>query len=333
MAEQKIAAAELRKIDWLAGSPLGIAVYAAGELPTRVNDDLLEIIFCLRGSVKFSYVYEEFTLNPGEYISVDKDAYFLTDGSADNLCASVYLDLPRYREQYPYILTTLFICEGCESAMSDYPQGYPAGSHQLLKGLLISLLAYFCGRTEIPGRTTEEVYRRYADALLELLVTRFTIFHYYLGETIADRRVHRMMQKMAAYLYEHAKEDLTIRDLAREFNYSPGYVSKFLRSSGVSFRNQLIYLRAIISERYLLFSDMTIAAIAEECGFSDPKYFYRAMRRLYGCTPKEFREYYRRSRETRIEMREATDIAPCLDGILERHYYSLFQPDFLQKRH
>ena len=81
------------------GTPLSIGVYSVEKVPTKINEKgVLEIIFCLKGSVKFSYAYEEFTLHAGEYISVDKDAYYLYDGQ-DNMCVSLYFDLLQYEEK------------------------------------------------------------------------------------------------------------------------------------------------------------------------------------------------------------------------------------------
>ena len=73
-------------------TPLSISVYSVKDKPLNMHDDgILEIIFCLSGSVKFAYAYEEFTLNAGEYVSVDKDAYYLY--SSNQICA------------FPFILT------------------------------------------------------------------------------------------------------------------------------------------------------------------------------------------------------------------------------------
>ena len=43
--------------------PLSISVYAVKDKSLHMHDaGMLEIIFCLTGTVKFSYAYEEFTL-------------------------------------------------------------------------------------------------------------------------------------------------------------------------------------------------------------------------------------------------------------------------------
>ena len=97
------------KREQIGDSPLYISLYSVRQTATRINErGTLEIIFCLKGSVKFTYAYEEFTLHEGEYISVDKDAYYLYEGK-DNICVSFYIDLNRYTDRYPFISSSMFI--------------------------------------------------------------------------------------------------------------------------------------------------------------------------------------------------------------------------------
>lgn len=78
----------MKQIKQIGDTPLRISVYSVEQMPTVVHDEgILEIIFCLKGSVKLFYVYEEFLLEEGDFISVDKEAYYLYDGK-DNICVS-----------------------------------------------------------------------------------------------------------------------------------------------------------------------------------------------------------------------------------------------------
>ena len=126
------------KIRRIGDTPLSISVYSVEEAPTKINDRvILEIIFCLKGRVRFSYAYEEFTLHAGEYISVDRDAYYLY-GDGNNLLVSFYFDLACYKSKYPFICNNLFVCEGLAETAMDYPRE----EHRRLKGMLIALLKF-----------------------------------------------------------------------------------------------------------------------------------------------------------------------------------------------
>jgi mannose-6-phosphate isomerase-like protein (cupin superfamily) len=54
-------------ISWIANTPLGIKIRNIEFVPTHMHEDIVEIIFCLKGNVKFSYGYETFTLSTGEF--------------------------------------------------------------------------------------------------------------------------------------------------------------------------------------------------------------------------------------------------------------------------
>ena len=60
-------------------TPLSISIYSVTSSPTHINDpDILEIVLCLKGCVNFSCGYDDFTLMPGEYVVVDRDAFSYT---------------------------------------------------------------------------------------------------------------------------------------------------------------------------------------------------------------------------------------------------------------
>lgn len=94
---------------------MGYSVYSAKSLSTQLQEDVLEIIMCMKGSIKFSYAYEEFTLREGDFISVDKDAYYLDEGK-NNICISIYIRLEPFYDRYPGTRKSMFICEGMKGA-------------------------------------------------------------------------------------------------------------------------------------------------------------------------------------------------------------------------
>ena len=94
---------EERKISWFEGTPLGISIYSAERIPTQLHDEnILEIIFCLKGEIILSYGYEDIPLRAGEFVSIDKDAYYLCDGE-DTICISFYINLNRFEAKYEFI--------------------------------------------------------------------------------------------------------------------------------------------------------------------------------------------------------------------------------------
>lgn len=297
-------------------TPLSISVYSVEKAPTKINEKgILEIIFCLKGSVRFSYAYEEFTLHAGEYISVDKDAYYLYDGE-DNVCVSLYFDLLQYEWKYPFIGNNLFVCEG----LAESSLRFPTPEHERLKGMMIALLKFILEDGE------EAKISEVTGKIVDMFIAHFDIFFFHSGEKFGEKSgdVLEKLHEVNDYLHRHMREKITIGDLAARMNFTEGYMSEYIRKMSVGFRGMLSYIRANASESLLLQTDKTILEISEECGFSDVKYYYSAFRKWYNCTPKQFRDQYGRASEEKLRYFELDDISGLIDDMMKRHYMQMY---------
>ena len=320
----------MRKIQQIGATPLSISVYSVEQAPTTLHEKgMLEIIFCLKGSVKFSYAYEEFTLHAGEYISVDKDAYYLHDGN-DNICVSLYFDLNRYKEKYSFICDNLFVCEG----LAETTMEYPTPQHNQLKGMMIALLKFLMenntdsstgsGAENSLDPVAESCAAAAAEKIIDLFVECFDVFFFHVQNLSPSDEQFRRTREINQYIRLHVKEKITVEDVANEFNFTPGYISEFLRKNSVGFREMLAYIRANESEHLLLNTDKTIVEISEECGFSDVKYYYSAFKKWYRCTPKQFRDHYGKVKEENLESLELQDIEGIINNLMTTHYMETF---------
>ena len=301
----------------IGNTPLSVNIYSVNQTATKLhNVGTLEIIFCLKGSVKFSYAYEEFTLHAGEFISVDRDASYLYDGK-DNLCVSFYLDMRRYEEKFTGISSRLFICEGIEG--HKVPE--LVGEYDKLKGLMIIILKH------LSMGTNHKTIFGCVDDIIDVFHSSFDILCYHAGKSIKDGEVTDRIYSAAWYMYEHQKENITVKDVAEKLGLTENYVSKYFSKHALGFRKTLSYLRASESEWYLLNTDKTIIEISEECGFSDVKYYYAAFKEWYKCTPKQFRERYRNENEEDVEILDIDSVKNILDTMLIDHYMQLFTPN------
>ena len=161
-------------IPWIPETPLGIRMRQIDYVHTHRHEDVLEIIFCLRGSVKFSYAYEEFTLEAGDFISVDKDAHFLFDGTEDNISVSFYIDLQKCSAKYPYLTSLLFVCESTKAVKRMLSQQ----RYSQLKGRLIALLYYYLGHEATEPRYIETIQSA-TDRIVSIFINNFDIIYYY----------------------------------------------------------------------------------------------------------------------------------------------------------
>ena len=127
--------------------------------------------------------------------------------------------------------------------------------------------------------------------LAELLIS---LHRYRSGETENDGSedaIHGRMRDVAAYLCEHAREQITLAEVAARFAVSPSHLSRiFHRETGFGIREYLVHYRIRLACELLLNTGLSVTQIADQCGFSDSNYFGDAFKKATGLSPREYRK-------------------------------------------
>jgi AraC-like DNA-binding protein len=308
------------KINWIVGAPVGIAIRNIDYVAPHAHDGVIELILCLTGKVKVSYCFEEFTLDQGEFILVDKDAHIIY-GQEPGICASIYIDLASFNKKYPYIDSIFFVCEGTKQ--SKVP--YNTTNHKYLKAMLLTMLTIVL---EHDGETAEYIknVNKIASNIVDLLLDKFDIIFWYHPDMSIKPDALLRYRMMSDYVAKRQKEKIDISDLAEAFQLSNVYVSEFLSSVSLGFRRMLNFTRACSAEKMLIDTQMNILDISEACGFSDPKYLYESFNIWYKCTPHQFRKKYlseagKNNIETYLPI---SDIAKPLEDMRKEHFIDWF---------
>jgi AraC-like DNA-binding protein len=119
--------------------------------------------------------------------------------------------------------------------------------------------------------------------------------HFGLTELPADtHNCHRQTSvrfgRLYEYLQENYAEPLTVSDAASMLGMSKFQFMKFFRkATGTTFVTYLTRLRLAHGHRLLHETDRSIAAIANDVGFSDQSYFDRRFRQYYEQSPRQVR--------------------------------------------
>lgn len=339
----------MQKINWVSDTPIGYSVYEAESRFTLLPENVLEIILCLRGEIKFFDGYEDTLIREGEFISVDSDAYDLHDGK-ENLTVSLYLKLDPFYEKYPVYRNCEFILEGFAGGKSS---SYPTLAHINVQGMILGILSYLMeieadvsktgfrkessleigrepAKTEsgLPGGAVSEtgVYCKeiseeqkttlchMADTLLLFMVNKFDALFYWSDNADFSENYIARYHEISSYIRERPTEHVTLSDLSREFHLAESYLSEFLRKSGLSFKEILFYYRANIAERLLLTTNKTMAEIAELCGFSNVKIFTVYFKKWHHCSPREYRKIFMQEIEDKLSYKNLTEV----EGELQR---------------
>lgn len=110
------------------------------------------------------------------------------------------------------------------------------------------------------------------------------------NESNEKDRSHALYRKIIHYLHTNYHRELSRGNVAGFFEISPGYVSNLFRNYGRKpFNYVLNDIRLDNACLLLRQTNLTLDAIAGQCGFKYTSYFIRAFRKYYSCSPGAFR--------------------------------------------
>ena len=107
-------------------------------------------------------------------------------------------------------------------------------------------------------------------------------------ERVSDRFAHKAAQLKPAleYIETHYGQGITLDALARQTGMSPKYFCRFFKT--ITHRSPIDYVnyyRVECASHFLTSTDMTVAEIAQHCGFNDSSFFIKQFRKYKGVTP------------------------------------------------
>lgn len=110
-------------------------------------------------------------------------------------------------------------------------------------------------------------------------------------EYLSDLNNGKRMERILAYVNEHYMEKLSLKDIAESEGLSLSYLSHLFKDS--LDQNFQTYVNSLRFEHALYMirkTDMRMIDICLQSGFSDSKYLNRMFRKVYGISPKEYRQ-------------------------------------------
>ena len=107
----------------------------------------------------------------------------------------------------------------------------------------------------------------------------------------------RRVQKVQNYIAAHYQEEIRLSFLADMIGMTPVSFSRFFHlRTGKTLSDYIIDIRLGFATRLLVDSSRTVAEICYDCGFNNLSNFNRLFKRKKGCSPKDFRNNYRKKK-------------------------------------
>lgn len=138
------------------------------------------------------------------------------------------------------------------------------------------------------------VFRMEAEGLILQVLSH--LFRYFSVNTLpqtsdTDILTIDRIRKVISYVEDHYRENITLQDVSDLLGIGKEYFSRFFKKNmGLSFLQYLNEVRLSHVYQGLQDTDLPVAELMTECGFSNQKLFNRSFKELYGCTPSSVRK-------------------------------------------
>lgn len=261
------------------GIEVSLAALEAPHIPMHWHDSM-EILFCLNGDVTVYTEKENYSLSKNQLIVFDsKEVHSINSASSLYMFLCMHVDKKQLSVYCPELELYNISCHPL-----------PLDDPKAPKYIRLCQLARELTRTNIQDNRTRSMQSDGISLLmLADLVEHFS--EYAPPKAISDKaKPNDTVRDIISYVNEHYKEKISLDDIAAQAGFSREYFCRFFKQHiGVTFLQYLNEVRISHAGRLLMSTDMSIAEVMRESGFTNQTIFNRTFKELYGMTPRHAR--------------------------------------------
>ena len=235
----------------------------------------VEIFALFEGELEFFLNEASYPLSPGEFMLVNSNEVHSIHSPRKNMTVVLQIPLSTFERYYT---DERFIYFTHSSKNQD---------EEVMRLIRDMYETYAGGQTGYEFKVQSQFYM-----LIYLLVTKYR-------ETEVDIELVRYTKKLnrlsviTAYMKDNYQKDMTLESIAKEFGYSPTYLSRmFQKYAKMNYKTYLDNIRLEHAYKALMNSDRPIGEIALNNGFPNSKAFARVFRNKYGILPSEYKHKF-----------------------------------------
>jgi len=269
----------------------GHTTFAPGDRHmSRRNIRVFDLLFVQKGCLYIGEEDRQFEVTPGSALILRPDCYhFGREGC-------------RERTEYYWLhFQTTGAWRAADRSSGELQKGNAADELFVVREFLVTVPQF--SRLAKPAKADEllgQLDRLHPNAHLSAARLQQQLLFQELVQLLAASQDARRTspgqacaERAAAYLRSRYREEISVRELAKDLNFHPVYIARCMqREYGCTPKEYLLRYRIEQSKLLLMQTDWSIARIAEEVGFSQAPYFSTCFTRIEGTTPRQFRQSF-----------------------------------------
>lgn len=264
-------------------TPVAINICNVKHSLVHYHQALLEMVLCVEGTVSIRCNEEIVTLKKGQLFTIGFNDIHCLYSDTDNIVIVFHININHAAMPVELLKCSSFACEDFDL------ESYQIKPMHHIKDIILATVYTYTKFNKLDSAKTTAACNTVADLLLKYFDWNNKIN---LTPNVNDE-LRQRFRAVLKYCEKNYMKRLTISQLAAAVHINENYLSQFMHKSGHgSFSNLIGYMRCFYAQYLLLTTEMSIIQIADKCGFSDVKYFYKYFKNAWKQTPQEFRQWF-----------------------------------------
>lgn len=253
------------------------------------NHDYLEMMFVYSGESRHIINGEEIVLIKGDILLMDMDtSHSIKAALSDDIAINILMKREFFNT---FFMNQIAYNDKLTSFVVDAIYGtetvnrhlcFNSNGNKKIWDLIINVLLEYYEKKN----GSETAIRAYILLLFNELIRNY---HKYLDNHVIEKVGESVLIEIASYIDENYKT-LTLKNMAKVFNYNPDYLGKQIKKmTGVTLKNLVKKRKIKEAAKLLRNTKLSILDILKIIHYSNVSYFYKQFRIEYNMTPDEYR--------------------------------------------
>ena len=248
------------------------------------HHDFNEILYIKKGTFKFKVDDKIYKLEPGDLVIVTPSTLHVLEQTPNMDCEKIVINVTDdYITQFNTKNTNLRLVLDRVNETKNYCIRFRNQVKHKLEKYLNNLI-----ESQFSKKYGEDLFFKIKFVQLMILINA----NYEQVQEIKIDTEHSIISKAVEFINNNISKSFNIDDIANYLNVSPSTISHTFKSqTGVSLYKFITKKRMILAKT-LIKQRLTFNEVYLQCGFNDYTSFFRAFKKEFNTTPKDFQLSY-----------------------------------------